>query len=98
MKQFILKNIVLTVILVFTLISSIVLIFLIEGKRRTVAQSMKDIDANVTTIESIDSARKPNSVAESETKIKADTEALAKKKPNLPLKSARITNNILYQK
>ena len=40
MKQFILKNIGLTVILVFTLISSVVLLFLIEGKRRTIAQSM----------------------------------------------------------
>ena len=79
MKQFILKNIGLTIILAFTLVSSIVLLFLIEGKRRTIAQSMNEIDENVRTIESIDSARKPNSVAESETRIKADTETLSKK-------------------
>ena len=79
MKQFILKNIGLTVILAFTLIGSIVLLFLIEGKRQTIGQSMNDIEENVRTIESIDSARKPNSVAESETKIKADTETLNKK-------------------
>ena len=79
MKQFILKNIGLTIILAFTLIGSIVLIFLIEGKRQMIAQSMKTIDENVRTVEAIDSARKPNSVAESETKIKADTETLTKK-------------------
>ena len=79
MKQFILKNIVLTVILAFTLIGSIVLLFLCEGKRQTIAQSMAEIDENVQKIESIDSARKPNSVAESETRIKADTETLTKK-------------------
>ena len=79
MKQFILKNIGLTIILAFTLISSIVLLFFIEGKRRTIAQSMNEIDENVKTIESIDSARKPNSVAESETRIKADTDTLSKK-------------------
>jgi len=79
MKQFILKNIGLTVILVFTLISSVVLLFLIEGKRRTIAQSMNEIDENVRTVEAIDSARKPNSVTESETRIKADTETLGKK-------------------
>ena len=79
MKQFILKNIGLTVILVFTIISSIVLIFFIEGKRRMIGQSINNIDENVRTIESIDAARKPNSVAESETKIKADTEALSKR-------------------
>lgn len=79
MKQFILKNIVLTVILALTFIGSIVLLFFCEGKRRSIAQSMKEIDENVRTIESIDSARKPNSVAESETRIKTDTETLSKK-------------------
>jgi hypothetical protein len=79
MKQFILKNIVLAVILVLTLIGSIVLMFFCEGKRRTIAESMATIEENARTIESIDSARKPNSVAESETKIKADTETLSKK-------------------
>lgn len=79
MKQFILKNIGLTVILAITLISSVVLIFLIEGKRQTIAESMNNIEENVSTIEAIDSARNPNSVAESETKIKADTELLNKK-------------------
>ena len=79
MKQFILKNIVLTVILALTLIGSIVLMFFCEGKRRTIAESMATIEENARTIESIDSARKPNSVEESETKIKADTETLNKK-------------------
>jgi len=79
MKQFILKNIVLVAILVLTLIGSIVLLFFCEGKRRTIAQSMAEIDENVQKIEAIDSARKPNSVTESETRIKADTETLNKK-------------------
>ncbi len=79
MKQFILKNIVLVAILILTLIGSIVLLFLCEGKRRTIAQSMAEIDENVQKIEAIDAARKPNSVTESETRIKADTETLNKK-------------------
>ena len=79
MKKFILKNIVLVAILALTLVGSIVLLFFCEGKRRTIAESMATIEENARTIESIDSARKPNSVAESETRIKADTETLAKK-------------------
>ncbi len=79
MKQFILKNIVLVAILAITLVSSIVLIFLIEGKRRTIGQSMEEIESNVQKLEAINSARKPNSVAESETKIKEDTESLTKR-------------------
>ena len=68
MKQFILKNIVLTVILALTLIGSVVLMVLCDGKRRTIAESMATIEENAQKIESINSARKPNSVAESETK------------------------------
>ena len=79
MKQFILKNIVLVAILILTIIGSVVLIFLIEGKRRTVAQSMAEIEENVSKIEAIDSARKPNSVEQSEKMIKDDTEAMNKK-------------------
>ena len=79
MKQFILKNIVLVVILGLTLIGSIVLLFFVDGKRRTIDEAMATIEENARTIESIDSARKPNSVAESETRIKADTETLSKK-------------------
>ena len=79
MKQFIMKNIVLAVILVLTVIGSIVLIFFIEGKRRTVAQSMAEIEENVSKIEAIDSARKPNSVEQSEKMIKDDTEAMNRK-------------------
>ena len=56
MKQFILKNIVLAVILVLTLIGSIVLMFFCEGKRRTIAESMATIEENARTIESIDPA------------------------------------------
>ena len=79
MKKFILKNIVLVVILALTFVGSIVLMFFCEGKRRTIAESMATIEENARTIESIDSARKPNSVAESETRIKADTETMSKK-------------------
>lgn len=79
MKQFILKNIVLVVILGLTAIGSIVLLFFCDGKRRMIAQSMEDIQANVEKLQNINSARKPNSVAESETRIKADTEALTRK-------------------
>ena len=79
MKQFILKNIVLVAILVLTVIGSIVLIFLIEGKRRTIAQSMAEIEENVSKVEAIDSARKPNSVEQSEKMIKTDTETLTRK-------------------
>ena len=79
MKQFILKNIVLVAILILTLIGSIVLIVLIEGKRQTVAGSMSDIEENVRKLESINSARKPNIVEQSEKMIKADTETLNKK-------------------
>ena len=79
MKQFIMKNIVLAVILVLTVIGSIVLVVLCEGKRRTIAQSMSEIEENVSKIESIDSARKPNSVEQSEKMIKADTEVMNKK-------------------
>ena len=79
MKQFIMKNIVLAVILVLTVIGSIVLIILCEGKRRTIAQSMSEIEENVSKIQSIDSARKPNSVEQSEKMIKADSETMSKK-------------------
>ena len=79
MKQFILKNIVLAVILVITLISSVFLIFFIWGKSQTIHQSMEDIETDRQKLDSINSARKPNSVPESETKIKADTEALNKR-------------------
>ena len=79
MKQFILKNIVLVAILVLTVIGSIVLLFLIEGKRRTIAHSLAEIEENVSKVAAIDSARKPNSVEQSEKMIKADTDALNKK-------------------
>ena len=79
MKQFILKNIVLVAILIITFVSSLFLIFFIWGKSRTIQQSMKDIESDAKKLESINSARKPNSVAESETKIKADTDSLDKR-------------------
>jgi len=79
MKKFILKNIVLVIILAVTLVSSIFLIFFIWGKRQTINQSMVDIESNVEKLETINSTRNPNSVAESETKIKADTDTLNKK-------------------
>ena len=79
MKQFILKNIVLVAILALTLVSSIFLIFFIWGKSQTIKDSMNDIEADVEKLESINSARKPNSVEQSEKMIKADTETLNKK-------------------
>ena len=79
MKQFILKNIVLVAILALTLVSSIFLIFFIWGKSQTIKDSMDDIETNVGKLESIESARKPNSVEQSERMIKADTDTLNKK-------------------
>ena len=79
MKQFILKNIVLAAILVLTVISSILLIFFIWGKSQMIRESMADIENDDQTLESINMSRKPNSVAESEKMISADTETLAKK-------------------
>ena len=80
MKQFILKNIVLATILVLTLIGSVFLIFFIWEKSQTIKESMKTIQADGDTVKSINSARKPNSVEQSEKLIKADTESLNKKK------------------
>jgi len=79
MKQFILKNIVLVAILALTLVSSIFLIFFIWGKSQTIKDSMNDIESDVEKLESINSARKPNSVEQSEKMIKADTDTLSKK-------------------
>ena len=76
MKQFILKNIVLVAILIVTLISSVFLIFFIWEKSETIKESMNDIEENVQKVEAINSARKPNSVEQSEKMIKADTEIL----------------------
>ena len=78
MKQFILKNIVLATILVLTLIGSIFLIYFIWEKSQTIKESMKTIQADGETVKSINAARKPNSVEQSEKLIKADTEAYAK--------------------
>lgn len=80
MKQFILKNIVLATILVLTLIGSIFLIYFIWEKSQTIKESMKTIQADGETVKSINAARKPNSVEQSEKLIKADTEALNKRK------------------
>ena len=74
MKKFLLKNIVLAVILVLTFISSIFLIYLIWGKSHTIKVSMNEIAEKENTVKSINSARNPNSVEESERLIKADTE------------------------
>ena len=79
MKQFILKNIVLAAILALTLISSIFLVFFIWEKSQTISDSMTEIKDNVDKISSINSARKPNSVEQSEKLIKADTDALNRK-------------------
>ena len=79
MKQFIMKNIVLAAILVLTLIGSIFLIFFIWEKSQTIKQSMEDIQADGEKLESINSARRPNAVEQSEKMIKADTDTLNKK-------------------
>ena len=79
MKQFILKNIVLAAILVLTLISSVFLIFFIWNKSQMIRESMADIDNDDQTLESINMARKPNSVEQSEKMINSDTDTLTKK-------------------
>ena len=79
MKQFILKNIVLVAILAITLVGSIFLIFFIWSEQQTIQQSMKDIEADVSKVDAINSARNPNSVEQSEKMIKADTETMDKK-------------------
>ena len=79
MKQFILKNIVLAAILVLTVISSVFLIFFIWGKSQMIRESMADIENDDQTLESINMSRKPNSVAQSEKMINADTDTLTKK-------------------
>ena len=79
MKEFILKNIVLTIVLGATLVGSLFLIFFIWEKRQTIQHSMRDIMANVETVRSINAARNPNSVEQSEKMIKADTDTLNKK-------------------
>ena len=76
MKQFILKNIVLVAILGVTAVSSIFLIFFIWEKSQTIKESMSEIEENVDKVRAIESASKPNSVEQSEKKIKADTETL----------------------
>ena len=83
MKQFILKNIVLVVILIVTLISSIFLAFFIWDKSQTLDQSMKAIADNVRKVEEIEEASKPNSVEQSEKMIKVDTETLTGKKAQI---------------
>ena len=62
MKQFILKNIVLVVILALTFVGSIVLIILIVGKNNTINESMTKIDEDVKTLNSINYQADPNSV------------------------------------
>lgn len=79
MKQFILKNIVLAVILLLTLIGSIFLAFFIWEKSQTIKDSMQTIQEDGEKLKSINAARKPNSVEQSEKMIKADTETLNKK-------------------
>ena len=79
MKQFIMKNIVLAAILVLTLIGSIFLAILIWGKSQTIKDSMNTIMQDGETVKSINAARRPNSVEQSEKMIKADTETLNKK-------------------
>jgi len=79
MKQFIMKNIVLAAILVLTLLSSIFLIFVIWNKSQMISQSMADIETDGETLDSINMARKPNSVEQSEKMINVDTDTLNKK-------------------
>ena len=79
MKQFILKNIVLAVILLLTLVGSVFLAFFIWEKSQTIKDSMQTIQEDGEKLKSINAARKPNSVEQSEKMIKADTETLNKK-------------------
>ena len=79
MKQFILKNIVLVVLLALTLIGSIVLIILIGGKRSAIRESMTKIDEDVNTLNSINSQSNPRSVPINEERIKENTAEMDKK-------------------
>lgn len=79
MKQFVLKNIVLIVVLVLTLIGSVVLISLILQKRATIKAAMNEIKEKRDQMEEVMRKSKPNSVKESETLIKADTDTVKKK-------------------
>ena len=79
MKQFILKNIALVAILALTFIGSIVLIFLIAGKSRTISQSMMQIDEDVNKLIEINNQENPRSVKVNEERIKSDTAKLDKK-------------------
>jgi len=80
MKQFIMKNIVLAVILVLTFVGSIFLAFSIWQKIRTISESMDAIKADRDTVKDINGKSDPNFVKESEILIKADTDTLTKKK------------------
>ena len=79
MKQFILKNIVLIVILALTFIGSVVLISLIIKEHGTIETAMAEIQEKKELMNTINAKRNPNSVKESEILIKADTEAVKKK-------------------
>lgn len=83
MKQFIMKNIVLAVFLALTIVGSIFLAFFIWQKSQTIKHSMETIQKDGEEVRSINSARKPNSVKESENRIKADTETLEKKRQQI---------------
>jgi len=79
MKQFILKNIVLVVILALAFIGSIVLLVLIEGKRSVINQSMMQIDEDVNKLVEINNQENPRSVPINEERIKSDTVKMEKK-------------------
>ena len=79
MKQFILKNIVLVVILALTFIGSIVLIIFIVGKNGTINESMTMIDEAVNTLNSINTQSNPRSVPINKERIEEDSKEVDKK-------------------
>ncbi len=80
MKQFLLKNIVLMVILLLTIAGSVVLIFMILQEQKSIAGAMEEIQANRDKIETINRSTKPNSVEASEKRILSDIQFIEGKR------------------
>lgn len=74
MKQFFLKNIVLTVVIFITLVAAGYLGYLIFQKSATIDSAVEEIRGMREKVESINSTHRPNNVAESETLINSDIE------------------------
>jgi len=79
MKQFFLKNIVLSIVIVLTLAASIVLCVFIGQSNSMISSAMSEIEENREVVENINRVRKPNSVKTSEDLIQEDIKFLENK-------------------